>query len=160
MDAELNEINASEESFTVGHNFMSTWTEAEYKKINGYTGLESEEDPLYLTLDSAKSESKDWRKEGAVNKIKDQSHCGSCWAFSATAAVEGAHFIKSGKLLSLSEQELVSCVTKSSGCNGGNKASAFEYLKSTKQELEVDYQYTSGSGSTGKCKVDRSKGKV
>ena len=33
MDAELNEINASEESFTVGHNFMSTWTEAEYKKI-------------------------------------------------------------------------------------------------------------------------------
>ncbi|KAJ7571213.1 hypothetical protein O6H91_01G155300 [Diphasiastrum complanatum] len=44
----------------------------------------------------------DWRELGAVTEVKNQ-------AFSTTGAVEGAHFLQTGKLLSLSEQQLLDC---------------------------------------------------
>jgi C1A family cysteine protease len=118
-DAEIKKINAEQDSFTVGHNYMSTWTHDEYKQLLGYKGQTNETKNVVELDTSNLSDSVDWRTKGAVNAVKNQARCGSCWAFSATCAVEGAHFLKTGTLLSLSEQQVVSCDKTSYGCNGG-----------------------------------------
>jgi hypothetical protein len=99
----------------------------------------------------------DWRNQGAVTPVKDQGQCGSCWAFSATEAVESFYFLYGGGLQTLSPQQIVSCDPYDYGCNGGWPYDAFTYLKGVGgQESESAYPYTSGGGDTGTCQFDGS----
>jgi len=105
------------------------------------------------------ADSLDWRDKNVVNAVKDQGQCGSCWAFSTVGTVESRWAIKSGTLLSLSEQELVDCehLDENAGCDGGLMDDAFTWLETHSLELETAYPY---KATDGKCKYSKSKGKV
>jgi len=129
-------------------------SEHEYKKMLGKKSSQNQSNVVELDAE-ATPKSVDWRTKGAVNAVQDQGQCGSCWAFSSTAAMEGAHFLKTGKLLKLSEQQFVDCDPKSDGCDGGLEVYAFKYAEKNAQELEKSYPYT---GKTGrKCKAEKSE---
>ncbi|KAG2708045.1 hypothetical protein I3760_05G173100 [Carya illinoinensis] len=105
--------------------------------------------------DTSLPSSVDWRKQGAVTGIRDQGKCGSCWAFSTVVAVEGINQIKTKKLVSLSEQELVDCDTENKGCDGGLMENAFQFIKQTGGvTTEKDYPYQARDGSCDSAKMN------
>ena len=62
------------------------------------------------------------------------------------ATIESAYAIKTGKLLRLSEQEVLSCeTTYSYGCNGGYQYYALQWvINNGGIDSEADYPYVSG----------------
>ncbi|KAL0426828.1 UNVERIFIED_CONTAM: Senescence-specific cysteine protease SAG39 [Sesamum latifolium] len=110
---------------------------------------------------SAVPASMDWRQKGAVTGVKDQGQCGCCWAFSAIAATEGINQLTTGKLISLSEQELVDCDTsEDEGCNGGLMDNAFEFIISNggiTTESNYPYEGVDGTCNTKKESSDAAK---
>jgi len=93
-----------------------------------------------------------WVTAGGVTPVKDQGGCGSCWSFSSTGSLEGAHFVAQGKLESFSEQQLVDCAYGSQfgsyGCNGGSMDGAMIYWETSDAELESVYPYISGTSTS------------
>eukprot|EP00310_Coccolithus_braarudii_P024864 CAMPEP_0183358020 /NCGR_PEP_ID=MMETSP0164_2-20130417/47993_1 /TAXON_ID=221442 /ORGANISM="Coccolithus pelagicus ssp braarudi, Strain PLY182g" /LENGTH=379 /DNA_ID=CAMNT_0025531813 /DNA_START=51 /DNA_END=1190 /DNA_ORIENTATION=+ len=77
-----------------------------------------------------------WRYTEAITPIKNQGQCGSCWAFSATEAIESQMILGTGGKFSsaLSPQQITSCSPNSGnysclGCNGGFTEGAYQYLE-------------------------------
>merc|ERR1712051_828150 len=85
---------------TFGHNFISDMTVSEKEMLLGLKDMHKDIPESHNATETksnvALPESWDWRTMGAVNPVKDQKSCGSCWAFSAICSIEGAYAIKTG----------------------------------------------------------------
>jgi C1A family cysteine protease len=149
------------QNFTLGVNQFSDLTPEEFKALYINSGYQSGSATVgsygcktYTSAATSAPASIDWRQKNAVTSVKDQGQCGSCWTFSSTGASEGAWAIATGKLIDLSEQQLVDCATGvsygSHGCNGGQMEGADKYLIANGQCSLASYPYTA---TDDKCKT-------
>nr|XP_040056088.1 cathepsin L.1 isoform X2 [Gasterosteus aculeatus aculeatus] len=144
-------------SYRLGMTFFADMENEEYKSLisMGCLGTFNASLPrrgsafFRLTKGADLPKSVDWRDKGYVTDVKDQKQCGSCWAFSATGSLEGQTFRKTGKLVSLSEQQLVDCSSShgNMGCNGGLMDYAFKYIQDNGGiDTEDSYPYEAEDG--------------
>jgi C1A family cysteine protease len=139
--------NAEESSYKLGHNKFSDMTQEEYETFLTYKPKQVQAEE-FVGYDAGKVYGAvDFRNGSCLSPVQDQGQCGSCWAFSATASMETAYCQNHGALGKYSEQLLVDCVKLCFGCNGGNAALAWNYLKTHAEMSESSYPYTAKDGT-------------
>jgi C1A family cysteine protease len=166
----IESVNSGTDKFWLEANQFADITEDEFKaKYTGYkapvggnmgktTGFKY----ANVSLDALPT-SVDWRTKDAVTPIKDQGQCGCCWAFSTVGSVEGIVKLSTGKLISLSEQELVDCDVDGmdQGCEGGLMDNAFEFIiDNGGLTTEGNYPYTGTDGSCNSNKESKSAASI
>ncbi|KAM4877818.1 procathepsin L-like [Thomomys bottae] len=145
-------------NFTLETNAFADMTPQEFRQV----GIEFQPDDRYLGqmyqdfLSDALPASVDWREKGYVTPVKYQGNCNACWAFCANGALEGQMFKKTGKLVSLSEQNLVDCSRPpNGGCKGGRHDWALQYVQDKGGlNSQESYPYEGGSlafSDSGEC---------
>jgi cathepsin H len=156
--AEINQINSENRGWEAGVNEWSdlTWEEFKGKFLMAPQKCSATEKGNHVMTDKT-DDAVDWRLKGVVTPVKNQGSCGSCWAFSTTGAVESASAIKTGKLQTVAEQQLVDCAGgfKNMGCRGGLPSQAFQYIMwAGGIQDSASYPYT---GRDGQCKFNKAK---
>lgn len=147
----VNDFNSqTNKSHTLAMNFMADLTPkeaaAKYAKGHKHGDLEDALHPMILQMDSSSLPSSvDWRKNNAVTPIKDQGHCGACWAFSTIVGIEGLYSIKNNHTLrNFSEQDLIECSHNGNngGCAGGDPGYGYDFIRMVGIETGEDYPFT------------------
>jgi len=162
----VNNCNArharGETSFTCGKNKFMDLSREEFAVRRGFRSSHRKHEDIsnYVFKDVEVPETVDWLKLGKVTGVKDQGQCGSCWAFSAIGALEGAAAIATNHTWAptddatgFSEQQVVDCdhLNQDAGCDGGDMPSAMQYIQQNKGvTAEELYQYTAVDG---KCRT-------
>jgi len=97
------------------------------------------------SFDSAEN----WPQCSVIANVRDQSSCGSCWAFGSVSSFESRACISTGNDVKYSAQDTAFCQNPiwgaGNGCNGGN--SAWDFFKNTGVVTGGDYP-DMGTGST------------
>merc|ERR1711916_97172 len=151
----VNSHDAAAKGYTVAVNEFSDLSDEEFARY--YLGYKPELRTAQAALNVADftgvvnvPQTQNWPSQGAVTAVKNQGQCGSCWSFSATGSMEGAHFLSGKPLVGLSEQNLMDCSTSEGnmGCNGGLMDYAFKYVISNNGiDSEASYPYTAQDGT-------------
>lgn len=142
-----------EETATFGVNQFSGMSEEEFASKYLTRGTPTTSGLPSLGLHehdgSALAATLDWSAKGATTPVKDQKQCGGCWSFAATGGLEGAKFVSTGQLTSLSEQQFLDCDKTDQGCGGGLEYDGWKYFKTHNSAIctESSYPYRGRNGA-------------
>lgn len=159
--ANIQSKNSLGRSVVLGLNKFADLTNNEFRSRHVNHNDISKQNHIYNIPNSKKMNLRglppdiDWVQKGAVTPVKSQGYCGSCWAFSTTGSIEGAWFIKTGHLISLSEQQLIDCSSYegNNACNGGLMNKAFKYIINNDGICsEEEYPYLATVNKCKSCK--------
>ena len=145
----IEEFNQEDHSFELEVNQF-----ADMNDFNFNISIPNNTENYYEIESKMIPESLDWREKNAVTNVKDQGHCGGCWAFSTTGSVEGVVAINTGNLFNVSEQQLIDCSTQEGnhGCGGGIMEKGFQYIIDNNGICsEEDYPYQATDGICQDC---------
>jgi cathepsin B len=103
-----------------------------------------------LSLPTSFDARKQWST--CIHPVRDQMHCGSCWAFSASEVASDRLCISKGTNVVMSPEYILECDTTNMGCQGGYLNKVWDFLVHTGTTSDTCRPYTSGSGTVGgKC---------
>jgi len=66
--------------------------------------------------------SEQWPQCSVISNVRDQSSCGTCWAFGSVSSFESRACIETCKDIKYSPEDTGFCSSAGNGCNGGNSA--------------------------------------
>ncbi len=155
--------HASEHGFTLGMNKFADRDDGEMKRRRGLLPEKPTPEEIRKHMAHPRDfrgtypSSVDWRDKGAVLAVKDQGHCGSCWAFGTTGVIEGQNYLKYYSSVPLSEQNLMDCsrMYGNDGCKGGTALRSYKYIIDNGGiATEASYPYTATDSIS--CKYNTS----
>lgn len=164
FEARVCEINAhnilykqGKVSFTMGVNNFTDWTDEELKVLDGFrpnrpsfrSAIDNTDVTYVPDPETRIVPALDWRIRGAVTPVKSDFGCAQ-YNQAPIAAIEALYYARTGKLESLSAQQVLDCYWY--GCGDGTPYSVYDYAQFHGLLLEKDYPpYT---GVRELCRVD------
>lgn len=163
----IHSINRQGRSYWLDVNHLADWTKTELKTLSGLTLVGESEDEKYANYSHKPTMTEDqlpkevnWTANGAVTAVKDQGSCGSCWSFGTTGTIEGQLFRKTGKLVRLSQQELMDCSWpfENRACNGGEDGRSYRWMMNTTGgTISTEESYGPYLNAPGWCHWDKAQ---
>lgn len=135
-------VNDLKTTWTAGHNhYFDGKTLDEIKSLMGtletpeHLKLPIKDIEVRADLPESFNSADNWPKCDSIKEVRDQSTCGSCWAFGAAEAMSDRICIASNQTLQtrISSEDLLTCcgISCGNGCNGGYPSAAWNYFKRT-----------------------------
>lgn len=166
-DSVIRKVNRAQSLWRAEHNEITRLPKEEARKLLGvdmeglraYTWRAQEFTAAELAATPAVFDSRQqWPQCDTMRQIRNQKHCGSCWAFAAVEAMSDRECVFNQVNVALSAEDMNSCnkgtVLKCGSCHGGQPGCAWGYWVKHGVVTEECYPYTAGNDTsmdTPKC---------